>query len=68
MISCFQVCVVEKMTIKNKLDLHARMPNGVIFLTPLALFSRGKCQLGSTAKTNFDSSACYMSWSSIVYA
>lgn len=40
------------MTVKNKLDLYARMANGVIFLT-LALFSRGKCQLGSTAKTNF---------------
>lgn len=52
MISCFQVCVVEEMTVKNKLDLYARMANGVIFLT-LALFSRGKCQLGSTAKTNF---------------
>lgn len=53
MISCFQACVAEEMTVKNKLDLHARMANGVIFLTPLALFSRGKCQLGSTAKTNF---------------
>lgn len=52
MISCSQVCVVEEMTVKNKLDLYARMANGVIFLT-LALFSRGKCQLGSTAKTNF---------------
>lgn len=68
MISCFQACVVEEMTVKNKLDLHARMANGVIFLTPLAFFPVENVSSVQQQKQTFDSSACYMSWPSIVYA
>lgn len=65
MISCFQVCVVEKITVKNN---WAFMPE-FFSLLPFFFFREECSQLGSTAKQNFlISSACYMSWSSIVYA